>query len=77
MIEKCSQCKSALQTVLFDVSYGVNVKSLHCGKCGFNRTEDNKLRRALNSLRSIDKDLLSELVDGLKDIEEGRVKPWD
>lgn len=31
----------------------------------------------LKNLEEIDMELLSELVQGLKDIKEGRVKPWD
>ena len=31
----------------------------------------------LKNLEEIDMELLSDLVQGLKDIKEGRVKPWD
>ena len=51
MVKKCPQCKSTLKKVMFDVGYGVNVESLHCMKCGFNITENNKLKGALTSLR--------------------------
>ena len=36
---------------MFDIDYGVNVESLHCAKCGFNITKNNKLKMALTSLR--------------------------
>jgi Zn ribbon nucleic-acid-binding protein len=51
MIKKCPQCKSAVKRVLFGVGYGVNVESLHCEKCGFNITKDERLKKALASLR--------------------------
>jgi len=51
MVKKCPQCKSTLKRVVFDVGYGVDVDSLHCGKCGFNITEDKKLKKALTSLK--------------------------
>lgn len=51
MINKCPQCKSKLKKVVFDVGYGVNVESLHCNKCGFNITKDNKLKKAISSLK--------------------------
>jgi len=51
MTNKCPQCKLELRKVVFDVGYGVNVESLHCDKCGFNITKDNKLKKAISSLR--------------------------
>ncbi|MBN1157521.1 hypothetical protein JXA85_07920 [Candidatus Woesearchaeota archaeon] len=51
MKNECPQCKSELKKVIFDVGYGVNVESLHCEKCGFNITNDNKLKKAISSLR--------------------------
>jgi predicted CopG family antitoxin len=33
--------------------------------------------KKLKKLEEIDMELLSELVQGLKDIKEGRIKPWD
>lgn len=51
MIKKCPQCKSVLKKVVFDAGYGVNVESLHCIKCGFNITKDDKLKTALASLK--------------------------
>ncbi len=51
MVRKCPQCQSELKKVMFDVGYGVEVESLHCSKCGFNITQDNKLKDALASLR--------------------------
>ena len=36
---------------MFHVGYGVNVESLHCAKCGFKITKNNKLKMALTSLR--------------------------
>lgn len=51
MVNKCPQCKSELRKTVFDVGYGVNVESLHCEKCGFNITEDNKLKKAISNLR--------------------------
>ena len=51
MVNKCPQCKTELKKTIFDVGYGVNVESLHCEKCGFNITEDNKLQEAICSLR--------------------------
>ena len=50
MMKKCPQCKSALKKVVFYVGYGVDVESLHCAKCGFNITKDDKLKTALASL---------------------------
>ena len=51
MKSKCPQCKSELKKVIFDVGYGVEVESLHCERCGFNITEDYKLKKAISSLR--------------------------
>ena len=51
MVNKCPQCKTELKKVKFDVGYGIDVESLHCEKCGFNITEDNKLKKAITSLR--------------------------
>jgi len=48
---RCPQCKSRLKKVMFDIGYGINIESLHCEKCGFNITEDSKLKDALSSLR--------------------------
>lgn len=48
---RCPQCKAELKKVKFDVSYGIDVDSLHCEKCGFNITEDKKLKKAITSLR--------------------------
>ena len=31
----------------------------------------------LKKLEKIDMELLSELIEGLRDIKEGRLKPWD
>lgn len=49
--KKCPQCKTSLEKVSFDIGYGIEVESLHCRKCGFNMTEDNKLETAISSLR--------------------------
>jgi|SRR3989344_2275385 len=51
MENKCPQCRSELKKVKFDVGYGIDVESLHCEKCGFNITEDQKLRKAITSLK--------------------------
>ena len=48
---KCPQCKTDLERVKFDMGYGVEVESLHCKACGFNITEDNKIKTAIASLR--------------------------
>ena len=45
------KCKANLEKVKFDVGYGIEVESLHCSKCGFNITENNRLKKALSSLR--------------------------
>lgn len=50
-IKKCPQCRVNLEKVKFDIGYGVEVDSLHCKKCGFNLTEDNRLKTAISSLR--------------------------
>lgn len=50
-INKCPQCRVNLEKVKFDIGYGVEVESLHCKKCGFNLTEDNRLKTAISSLR--------------------------
>ena len=49
--KKCPQCKTSLEKVKFNIGYGVEVESLHCKKCGFNITENNKLKTAISSLR--------------------------
>ena len=49
--KKCPQCKTNLEKVKFDVGYGVEVESLHCKKCGFNITQDKKLKNAIGALR--------------------------
>jgi len=49
--KKCPQCGTDLKKLKFDIGYGVEVESLHCKKCGFNITEDNKLKTAIDSLR--------------------------
>lgn len=51
MINRCPQCKSNLKKTVFDVGYGINVESLHCEKCGFNITEDSKLKKTIKTLR--------------------------
>ncbi len=51
MMNKCPQCKSELKDIIFDVGYGINIDSLHCEKCGFNLTDNNKLKNALKSLK--------------------------
>ena len=51
MENKCPQCRSELKKVKFDVGYGIDVESLHCEKCGFNITEDQKLKKAITSLK--------------------------
>jgi len=49
--KKCPQCKAKLEKMRFDIGYGIDVESLHCRKCGFNLTEDKKLKSALQALR--------------------------
>ena len=49
--KKCPQCKTNLEKVKFDIGYGVGVESLHCKKCGFNITENNRLKTAISALR--------------------------
>ena len=49
--KKCPQCKTNLEKVNFDIGYGVQVESLHCKKCGFNITQDNRLKTAISYLR--------------------------
>lgn len=49
--KKCPQCKKSLEKVKFDIGYGVEVESLHCKKCGFNITENNRLKTAISTLR--------------------------
>ena len=49
--KKCPQCKTNLEKVNFDIGYGIGVESLHCKKCGFNATENNRLKTAISSLR--------------------------
>jgi len=51
MVTKCPQCKSRLEKVKFDIGYGIDVNSLHCKRCGFNITENNKLKSAISSLK--------------------------
>ena len=41
-----------MEKVIFDVGYGVSVASLHCKNCGFNITEDSKLKKCMQDLRS-------------------------
>lgn len=48
---KCSQCKSKMEKVTYDVGYGIDVESLHCKNCGFNITEDKVLTKAMSKLR--------------------------
>lgn len=36
---------------MYDVGYGIDVKSLHCKNCGFNITEDKVLATAMCKLR--------------------------
>jgi Zn ribbon nucleic-acid-binding protein len=50
-MKKCPQCKSELKKVMFDVGYGVHVESLHCSRCGINITKNDRLKKALSSLR--------------------------
>jgi len=44
---KCPQCKTNLEEIKFDIGYGINVESKHCKKCGFNVTDDKKMKKAL------------------------------
>lgn len=50
-MNKCPQCKRELKKVAFDIGYGINVESLHCDKCGFNITKEEKLNSAISYLR--------------------------
>lgn len=50
-LKQCPQCKAQLEKVKFDVGYGIKVESLHCRSCGFNITENQKLKAAIGSLR--------------------------
>ncbi|MBI5389529.1 hypothetical protein HZB01_04070 [Candidatus Woesearchaeota archaeon] len=50
-MKTCPQCKTEMEKVVFDVGYGVNVESMHCKKCGFNITEKDTLKTALDGLR--------------------------
>ena len=52
MANKCSQCKNEMKEIIYDIGYGINVESLHCEKCGFNITEDVKLKKALSNLKN-------------------------
>lgn len=47
---KCPQCRSKMEEIRFDIGYGIEVDSTHCKKCGFNITNNKKLKRALNEL---------------------------
>ena len=47
----CPECKGRFEKVKFDIGYGIEVDSLNCRKCGFNITEENKLKSAIMSLR--------------------------
>ena len=40
-------------------------------------TVSKKEYRRVKKLEKIDMELLAELVEGFKDIKEGRLKPWD
>ena len=48
---KCPQCKTNMEKVKFDVGYDVVVDSLNCKNCGFNITDNNKLKKAMNKLK--------------------------
>lgn len=48
---KCPTCKLDMKKVKFDISYGIEVDSLHCEKCGFNITNNKVLNKALASLK--------------------------
>jgi hypothetical protein len=50
--KKCPQCKAMLKKRIFDVGYGIEVKSLHCSKCGLNITDERELTNAMNSLHN-------------------------
>lgn len=41
-----------MEKMKFDVGYGIEVESLHCSNCGFNITEDKKLKTAMSELRN-------------------------
>lgn len=43
----CPQCKTELKPWIFDIGRGVTVRSLHCTKCQFNITDEDKLQNAL------------------------------
>jgi len=40
-----------MKKTVFNVGYGVEVLSYHCGKCGFNITNERQLNKAMNLLR--------------------------
>ncbi|MBN2454767.1 AbrB/MazE/SpoVT family DNA-binding domain-containing protein [Candidatus Woesearchaeota archaeon] len=48
---KCPQCKSEMESRIFDIGYGIKVNSLHCRKCKFNITENKRLKNAMSALR--------------------------
>jgi len=50
---KCLQCKSDMGKAKFDIGYGIKVDSMHCGKCGFNVTDEKKMKLALTQFRKM------------------------
>ena len=48
---KCPNCKNEMERVKFDMGYGIETNSLHCGKCGFNITDEKALNKALELLK--------------------------
>ncbi|MEK6817161.1 MAG: hypothetical protein AABY09_06090 [Nanoarchaeota archaeon] len=41
-----------MDDAIFDVGYGIEVKSRHCTKCYFNVTDETEMKRAISRLNS-------------------------
>ena len=49
---KCRQCGNELKEIKYNLGYGLDIKTLHCGKCKFNVTEPKKLKQTIKELRN-------------------------
>lgn len=51
MMNTCPQCSAPMIMKTFDIGYGKTVESLQCEKCGFIKTNEIVLKKAIHDLK--------------------------